>query len=504
MSQYWLIAVPNENKNVAATREKLLSRTRAKGLCDVYDWQVPTKDLLVGTLDQLMALSDELAKVDTFVDATAKKFAKAYSDLVKIEGREYSKPDPKATNASTSSKDKDANLRPVDANDKPIPLDVSVIVQSGREETKATPDEYLLKNWKWDVSRLSTKRTLQQLTEQIYKNTNTDDETLKSKMSEYNELKNTINNIDKKETGSLLSRPLAPYVDKRDFVQSTYLTTLLLVVPKSKEQEFLASYQTLELEAKDREAEKLKEQQERDAKEAARRKADEDAKPKEQQIAVIKAKEDEERKKAEAAKKQEERQRKEKEEARRNACLNIVPGSAKKLSKTDGRDAEDEHVLYRIVVMRKGADSYRNLCRDKRWIVRPFDPNSDEEKSQAGKKKELEVQKQKLWNFLVNWVAVHFSDAYTHWIHIKAIRVFVESVLRYGLPVDFQAVIIKPKKGSEKKLREALHELYAKLAGDASLADHLEGADADMAGLGGSSGEFYPYVFTSLTTLEDR
>jgi hypothetical protein len=39
----------------------------------------------------------------------------------------------------------------------------------------------------------------------------------------------------------------------------------------------------------------------------------------------------------------------------------------------------------------------------------------------------------------------------------QAIRVFVESVLRYGLPVNFVAALIKPGRGADKKLHELLH-----------------------------------------------
>lgn len=32
---------------------------------------------------------------------------------------------------------------------------------------------------------------------------------------------------------------------------------------------------------------------------------------------------------------------------------------------------------------------------------------------------------------LVRWLKVNFSEAFIAWIHVKALRVFVESVLRY-------------------------------------------------------------------------
>lgn len=64
---------------------------------------------------------------------------------------------------------------------------------------------------------------------------------------------------------------------------------------------------------------------------------------------------------------------------------------------------------------------------------------------------------------MVRWLKINFSEACTAWIHIKALRIFVESVLRYGLPVNFQAAIIKPQKKGSKRLRETLDNLYSYL-----------------------------------------
>jgi len=78
------------------------------------------------------------------------------------------------------------------------------------------------------------------------------------------------------------------------------------------------------------------------------------------------------------------------------------------------------------------------------------------------------------------------------WIHVKALRVFVESVLRYGLPVNFQAMVLLPQKKTQKKLRTELNQQYAHL--DSPGGDG--GADMEMpAGLGFSNSEYYPYVY---------
>ena len=44
---------------------------------------------------------------------------------------------------------------------------------------------------------------------------------------------------------------------------------------------------------------------------------------------------------------------------------------------------------------------------------------------------------------LINWCKSSYSELFVSWVHIKAVRVFVESVLRFGLPVNFTAAFIK-------------------------------------------------------------
>jgi hypothetical protein len=38
---------------------------------------------------------------------------------------------------------------------------------------------------------------------------------------------------------------------------------------------------------------------------------------------------------------------------------------------------------------------------------------------------------------------VNFSEVFSTWLHIKALRVYVEAILRYGLPPNFQGMVLK-------------------------------------------------------------
>jgi len=202
------------------------------------------------------------------------------------------------------------------------------------------------------------------------------------------------------------------------------------------------------------------------------------------------------------------RKKRKKDEKKSNLpdCRNIVPRSAKRLFdptkvNSKGGDDDDEFILYRIIVMKKGADSYKNLCRDRRFTVRPFKYDPTEDQTQKDKKKLLDKQKTKLWTHIIRWAKTTYSDVFAAWIHIKTMRLFVESVLRYGLPVNFSASIIKPKKGGDKKLRQQLAELYQKLSGETSHPGEQQ-QDANEADISGFGAEFFPYVYLPVTLQE--
>ena len=49
----------------------------------------------------------------------------------------------------------------------------------------------------------------------------------------------------------------------------------------------------------------------------------------------------------------------------------------------------------------------------------------------------LEKAKNKAYPPLIKWLKGNFSEAFLNWTHVKALRLFTESVLRYGLPATF-------------------------------------------------------------------
>ena len=171
----------------------------------------------------------------------------------------------------------------------------------------------------------------------------------------------------------------------------------------------------------------------------------------------------------------------------------VVPKSGKLL-------AEDtEYGLYSVILFKKSLEEFKAAARDKRLTMREFSYVAGAKEEDEAKKRLDETEVERLKSMLSNWCHINYAEVYTMTVHLKAVKVFVESVLRYGLThgiggmvPNFKAFFLQPKKASSEKLRKTLAALYG--GGMAS----MEGEEETV--VPGATGEFYPYVYTSLET----
>lgn len=135
-------------------------------------------------------------------------------------------------------------------------------------------------SWQWNDVRYPRRSPLRILAEQLMKDTSKSDEALKKQVAEYNEVRTAYTAIERRDQGTLLVRPMGHYVKKQP-IETAHLTTLLLVIPRARKEEFESTYETLESAAAIKEAEEAKkkavENAERTRKDAERKAAGEEA-----------------------------------------------------------------------------------------------------------------------------------------------------------------------------------------------------------------------------------
>jgi V-type H+-transporting ATPase subunit C len=81
-------------------------------------------------------------------------------------------------------------------------------------------------------------------------------------------------------------------------------------------------------------------------------------------------------------------------------------------------------------------------------------------------------------------------QVFSSWMHICAIRIFTESILRYGLPPQFLAAVLATSAKNEKKVRTTLESLCDGRTSGFWKSDE----DSGMMGLAGGDADVHPYV----------
>jgi V-type H+-transporting ATPase subunit C len=115
----------------------------------------------------------------------------------------------------------------------------------------------------------------------------------------------------------------------------------------------------------------------------------------------------------------------------------VVPRSASLLAK------DDEFHLYAVTVFKKHSAEFLHKCRESRWTPREWKFHEGGKEAEDQELQKLEKEERKVWGEALRLGRTGYSDAVMAWMHVLALRVFVETVLRYGLPLNFVAGIVK-------------------------------------------------------------
>ncbi|XP_073192118.1 V-type proton ATPase subunit C 2 isoform X4 [Lepidochelys kempii] len=377
MSEFWLISAPGDKVNLQAL-ERMNTVTSKANLSSNNKFLIP--DLKVGTLDALVGLSDELGKLDSSAESVIKKVAQYIGEVME------------------DSKDK---------------------VQENLLANGVDLISYLTR-FEWDMAKYPIKQPLKNISEALAKQITQIETDLKSRTAAYNNIKGNLQSLERKTVGNLLTRTLADIVNKEDFVlNSEYLITLLVVVPKSNYAQWQKTYESL--------------------------------------------------------------------------SDMVVPRSTNAFPSCRMIAEDAEGGLFTVTLFRKVMDDFKAKARENRFMVREFYFDEKELKCEKEEMIKLASDKKQQYGPLLRWLKVNFSEAFVAWIHVKALRVFVESVLRYGLPVNFQAMLLQPSKKSVKRLRDVLNAVFKHL--DEVAAASILDMSMDIPGLQLSNQEYYPYVY---------
>jgi V-type H+-transporting ATPase subunit C len=373
-SSHWIVAMPAEAGSQTSAVDRMrtvIVETTGRNLCEVHPFEVPI--MKVGTLDQLMLLSDEAARADLFVESVLKKVERQVAESYNAEGA--------AKIALLAAQGTKAELTK--------PLEMMMV-----SEGKVMRVHDWATKFRWDVNAWGDREeSLPDVIRRLLAAADKIDSDIRTVSLAYQEKKNALLALERKKSGNLLVAALEDIITPQALASancewtpadSEYLESCVLIFPKPQEEVFLEIYTQLD----------------------------------DKSVPLG-------------------------PEGRRDALRGspVVPGSAKKIS-----EDKDGYVAYIVLILKKFSDTFRVACKEKRITVREFvyDP------AQAGSiGRQIDALQREVTERLAQLKSESrrkYVESVTVWFHVKAVRVFVESVLRFGLPVNFRAVLIKQKR----------------------------------------------------------
>jgi V-type H+-transporting ATPase subunit C len=109
----------------------------------------------------------------------------------------------------------------------------------------------------------------------------------------------------------------------------------------------------------------------------------------------------------------------------------VVPRSATFVSQ------DDEFSLYAVTTFKKHSQEFVHKCRERKWVPRDFKYKEGGKEEEEKEVDRVAAEERKLWGETLRLGRTGWSEAVQAWVHVLVLRVFVETVLRYGLPLDF-------------------------------------------------------------------
>jgi hypothetical protein len=115
----------------------------------------------------------------------------------------------------------------------------------------------------------------------------------------------------------------------------------------------------------------------------------------------------------------------------------VVPRSSVQLA------SDDEFTLFAVTSFKMHSAEFVHKARERRWTPRDFKFVAGGRESEAREMEALGREEKKVWGEALRLGRTGYSEAAMVWVHVMALRVFVETVLRYGLPLDFVSGIVQ-------------------------------------------------------------
>jgi len=344
----------------------------------ICDFTVPQGALApkFGSFDNLIRLTDELQKHDSQIEGCLRRVERQWLET-----------------------DENADFQ---------------VISQGQSKSSVSVGQFLKEGWKWDEAKYPPQRSLQANLDFLLDRVQKIDEDCRNKGQDYSDMKGQKAALTKRDGVTFPTRDLVDLitpeiVKESDFVETEHLTTVVVILARGQDNDFLAWYQNPSM---------------------TNVKMDKDG----NEVKTVDSIE---------------------------PPQTVIPGSAQMFKNfPEGAEDKDGNTIWRVVLFKSCKDKFASLARQNKFIVRDFEYSAGKSAELNKKRVTVDAESKKALGVLTEFCKMAWSDIFTAWLHIKSMRCFVENVLRSGVDskIKYAGLIIVPKVGEPKPLREALFQ----------------------------------------------
>lgn len=117
--------------------------------------------------------------------------------------------------------------------------------------------------------------------------------------------------------------------------------------------------------------------------------------------------------------------------------------------------------LFTVVVMKHKVDEYIHAAKMKKFMIKRFVYDRKKFEHDKEQKIKLEQKLKMLSATNIKSLETIFGELFVALIHLKIVRIFIDAVLRFGVPPKFCSCLYKPKTGKENKILNLLIDKFA-------------------------------------------
>ena len=96
-----------------------------------------------------------------------------------------------------------------------------------------------------------------------------------------------------------------------------------------------------------------------------------------------------------------------------------------------------------MTTFKKYSSEFIHKAREQKWIPRDYKFKKGGEEEERKEIEKVGKEEKRLWGEALRLCSTGWGEAVMAWVHVLALRVFVETVLRYGLPLQFVCGLVK-------------------------------------------------------------